>query len=197
MGSRGQGELEDGAMARALGRPQPATMRLDDGAANRQAHPHATGLGAVERLEDAFQVRGVNARAGILYRKQDAVGVRSGGTDQQLLRAIVDHAHRFRGVQDKVQNDLLQLYTIAHDGGQVASSLRPHNDLASLQFGEGERNHRHVKYGVKLADYDAVREALVWTLEEALGEDFTPAVRDAWTVCYDELAGEMKAAAGL
>lgn len=30
-----------------------------------------------------------------------------------------------------------------------------------------------------------------------LGEDFTPAVRDAWTVCYDELAGEMKAAAGL
>ena len=56
---------------------------------------------------------------------------------------------------------------------------------------------RHVEYGVKLADYDALREALLWTLEQALGEDFTPAVREAWTVCYDELAGEMKAAAGL
>lgn len=56
---------------------------------------------------------------------------------------------------------------------------------------------RHVKYGVKLADYDALRDALLWTLKEALGEDFTPAVGEAWTVCYDELAGEMKSAAGL
>jgi hemoglobin-like flavoprotein len=56
---------------------------------------------------------------------------------------------------------------------------------------------RHVGYGVKLADYDAIREALLWTLEQALGEEFTPAARETWTVCYDELAGEMKAAAGL
>jgi len=56
---------------------------------------------------------------------------------------------------------------------------------------------RHVKYGVKLADYDALREALLWTLEQALGEGFTPTVREAWAVCYDEIAGEMKAAAGL
>ena len=56
---------------------------------------------------------------------------------------------------------------------------------------------RHVEYGVKLADYDALRGALLWTLEQALGEDLTPAVREAWMVCYDELAGEMKAAAGV
>jgi hemoglobin-like flavoprotein len=56
---------------------------------------------------------------------------------------------------------------------------------------------RHVEYGVKLTDYDAMREALLWTLEQALGEDLTPAVRQAWTVCYDELAGEMKEAAGI
>jgi len=56
---------------------------------------------------------------------------------------------------------------------------------------------RHVGYGVKLADYHAVGEALLWTLEQALGEDFTPAVREAWTLCYDELAGEMKAAVGV
>ncbi|MBR1170173.1 globin domain-containing protein [Bradyrhizobium liaoningense] len=56
---------------------------------------------------------------------------------------------------------------------------------------------RHVEYGVKLGDYDALREALLWTLEQALGEDLTPAVREAWMVCYDQLAGEMKAAVGV
>jgi len=71
-----------------------------------------------------------------------------------------------------------------HQPGQVLPAIR---DLAA----------RHVEYGVKFADYDALREALLWTLEQALGEDLTPAVREAWTVCYDELAGEMKAAAGV
>ncbi len=32
---------------------------------------------------------------------------------------------------------------------------------------------RHVEYGVKLADYGALREALLWSLEQALGEDLT------------------------
>jgi len=67
--------------------------------------------------------------------------------------------------------------------GQVLPAIR---DLAV----------RHVGYGVKLSDYDALREALLWTLEQALGEDFNAAVREAWTICYDELAGEMTAAAG-
>jgi nitric oxide dioxygenase len=43
----------------------------------------------------------------------------------------------------------------------------------------------------------SVREALLWTLEQVLGEEFDPSVQSAWSVCYDELAGEMKAAAGL
>jgi hemoglobin-like flavoprotein len=52
---------------------------------------------------------------------------------------------------------------------------------------------RHIEYGVKLGDYDA----LLWTLEQVLGKDLTPAVREAWGTCYDELAGELKQAAGL
>jgi hemoglobin-like flavoprotein len=69
-----------------------------------------------------------------------------------------------------------------HQPGQVLPAIR---DLGA----------RHVGYGVKPADYDALKEALLWTLEQSLGEDCTPAVRDAWTTCYDELAGEMKEAA--
>jgi hemoglobin-like flavoprotein len=70
-----------------------------------------------------------------------------------------------------------------HQPGQVLPAIR---DLAI----------RHVEYGVKLADYDALREALLWTLEQVFGEDLTPVVREAWTVCYNELADEMKRVAG-
>ena len=38
---------------------------------------------------------------------------------------------------------------------------------------------RDVEYGVELADYVALREALLWTLEQALGEDLTPAIHEA------------------
>jgi hemoglobin-like flavoprotein len=54
---------------------------------------------------------------------------------------------------------------------------------------------RHAGYGVNAADYDTVAGALLGTLEQALGSEFTPAVRDAWVTYYQTLAGEMKAAA--
>ena len=54
---------------------------------------------------------------------------------------------------------------------------------------------RHGGYGVKDADYDTVAGALLWTLEQGLGADFTPATRDAWVACYGVLAREMKTAA--
>ena len=54
---------------------------------------------------------------------------------------------------------------------------------------------RHAGYGVKVADYDTVAGALLGTLEQALGSEFTPAVLDAWVAYYQTLSGEMKAAA--
>jgi hypothetical protein len=35
------------------------------------------------------------------------------------------------------------------------------------------------------------------TLEAALADEFTPAVRSAWAACYTALVGEMKAAAAV
>ena len=54
---------------------------------------------------------------------------------------------------------------------------------------------RHATYGVSDAHYDKVAEALLWTLGQGLGDGFTPAVREAWTVTYTILADTMKAAA--
>ncbi len=46
---------------------------------------------------------------------------------------------------------------------------------------------RHAGYGVKQQDYATVGEALLWTLEQGLGEAFTTEVKDAWTVTYGVL----------
>jgi hemoglobin-like flavoprotein len=43
---------------------------------------------------------------------------------------------------------------------------------------------RHVHYGVHDSQYDSVGTALLWTLEQGLGEHFTAEVRDAWTEAY-------------
>ena len=54
---------------------------------------------------------------------------------------------------------------------------------------------RHAGYGVRQAHYDTVGTALVWTLEQGLGGDFTPATRQAWVEAYTILAGTMQQAA--
>ncbi len=54
---------------------------------------------------------------------------------------------------------------------------------------------RHVAYGVKDEHYATVAVALLWTLEQGLGADFTPEVRSAWTAAYTLLAETMKTAA--
>jgi hemoglobin-like flavoprotein len=54
---------------------------------------------------------------------------------------------------------------------------------------------RHRGYGVKDAHYATVGAALLWTLEQGLGERFTPEVQAAWTSAYTLLANTMRAAA--
>ncbi len=54
---------------------------------------------------------------------------------------------------------------------------------------------RHVDYGVKAAHYAPVGAALIWTLEQGLGDDFTPETRAAWVEAYTLLSSVMIAAA--
>lgn len=54
---------------------------------------------------------------------------------------------------------------------------------------------RHVTYGVRQEHYATVGSALLWTLEQGLGNDWTPEVKEAWTACYTLLAGVMQTAA--
>ena len=74
----------------------------------------------------------------------------------------------------------------------VSSLDDPESILPSVQaLGE-----RHVSYGVKAGYYPLAREAFLWALEKHLGEEFTPALREAWTIAFDALIQTMSAVDG-
>jgi nitric oxide dioxygenase len=50
---------------------------------------------------------------------------------------------------------------------------------------------KHVGYGVTADHYVPVGAALIWTLEQGLGDDSTPETRDAWIEAYTALSGVM------
>jgi len=54
---------------------------------------------------------------------------------------------------------------------------------------------RHAGYGVTEEMYDTVAEALIWTLGQGLGDDFTDELKDAWVAAYVILSTVMKDAA--
>ncbi len=56
---------------------------------------------------------------------------------------------------------------------------------------------RHVDYGVKPQQYALVGNALLWTLEKGLGDQWNIELKEAWAKCYTLLSETMiKAAAG-
>ena len=50
---------------------------------------------------------------------------------------------------------------------------------------------RHVAYGVTADHYVPVGAALLWTLEQGLGADWTPQVAAAWAAAYSTLSNYM------
>ena len=50
---------------------------------------------------------------------------------------------------------------------------------------------RHVAYGAKAEHYPVVGAALLWTLEQGLGDGWTPELAEAWSTAYGTLSGYM------
>jgi hemoglobin-like flavoprotein len=73
----------------------------------------------------------------------------------------------------------------------VTSIDRPDQILGAVEA----LGRRHAGYGVRDEHYTTVGLALLWTLEQGLGDAFTPAVRDAWSAAYGWLAVTMQRAA--
>ena len=76
--------------------------------------------------------------------------------------------------------------------GEIVRALDHPVELVPELAGLGRR---HVHYGVVDGDYESVGSALLWTLEQVLGEAFTPEVRAAWTEAYLLVSTIMRRAA--
>ena len=76
--------------------------------------------------------------------------------------------------------------------GVVVAGLK---DLPRIVPAAQNLARKHVGYGVKTEHYAPVGAALLWTLEQGLGEAFTPEVKTAWADAYGLLSSVMIAAA--
>jgi len=95
--------------------------------------------------------------------------------------------HLFRGDLKAQGRKLMHMLSVAVAGL---------DDLDRLVPAVRALGRRHVGYGVSDAHYATVGSALLWTLEQGLGAEFTPSVRAAWTAVYTVLAEVMQQAAG-
>ncbi len=55
-----------------------------------------------------------------------------------------------------------------------------------------ELGQRHTYYKVETRHYETVGTALLWSLEQGLGEDWTPDTQHAWSSAYTLIAQIMK-----
>lgn len=104
----------------------------------------------------------------------------------RLFTIAPDTRAMFRGDIDEQARKLMDTLAIA------IGTLQDSAALSELLEGLAKR---HVAYGVRDEHYDKVGEALLWTLEQGLGDGFTPAVRDAWATLYGAVATTMRGAA--
>ncbi len=77
----------------------------------------------------------------------------------------------------------------------LATVVRSLDRLDSVLPAASALARRHVDYGVKAADYAPVGAALMWTLEQGLGEQWTQDLAAAWGEAYKVLSDFMIAEA--
>ncbi|MEO2268165.1 globin family protein [Pseudoalteromonas pernae] len=94
--------------------------------------------------------------------------------------------HLFKGDMRKQGQMLMSTLKVAVDGL---------DDLEAVAGVLQKLAIRHVDYGVKMEDYTPVGNALLFTLKQGLGKDFTPQTRQAWKNVYQLIADVMRSCA--
>jgi hemoglobin-like flavoprotein len=79
--------------------------------------------------------------------------------------------------------------------GMIGVAVNKLDDIDALLPILHNLGKRHAGYGVKDHHYESVAAALLATLSQALGENFTRPMKQAWIHVYDLMANTMMAAA--
>src|SRR5260370_6451898 len=134
-------EVKDGATGQVGGHPRLPAMRYDDRTADRQPHAQTAGLCRVERVEEAFETFRVQSRSRILHHDQRALRFGWSGGDEQISRPFRDLAHCLDSVDDEIEDNLLQLYTISFDERQTLPEYRLYRRAILCRFATRELDH--------------------------------------------------------
>jgi hemoglobin-like flavoprotein len=94
--------------------------------------------------------------------------------------------HLFHGDMKEQGRKLMTMIRVA------VANLDRLGDIVPAVEALGER---HARYGVEDSMYATVGEALIWTLQQGLGDAFTPETRQAWVEVYGLLTSVMQNAA--
>jgi len=100
----------------------------------------------------------------------------------RLFEIAPELKHMFRNPMPEQSKKLLAML------GYVISKLNRLEDIIEEVV---KLAQRHVNYGVKEDHYTVVGAALLWTLEQGLGDNWNEELKDAWTCCYITLSSAM------
>lgn len=96
-----------------------------------------------------------------------------------------------RPLFDAVDMPAQQTKLTAFLGGAVSSLDQLDAVLPTVEA----LGQRHIAYGVVDRHYDSVGAALLWTLEQGLGDGWTEEAETAWTAAYTVLSNAMRGGA--
>lgn len=129
--------------------------------------------------------------------------------NQLQIKLVKDSWRRFKGIQPETIAGLFYAQLFAsHPGlrkmfpadmdaqyGKLMDMLHTVvlrlDQLEKLSADLAAMASRHEGYGVKPVHYKYVGEALFWTLEKGLGNEWTEEVANAWKQSYAELTAHM------
>lgn len=73
----------------------------------------------------------------------------------------------------------------------IGLAVKGLTDLEKIVPAVQQLGVRHKEYGVTADQFITVGEALLWTLEQGLGDDWNDELKEAWATVYGVLAGTM------
>ncbi len=120
----------------------------------------------------------------------DCISARSSEFGERFYQNLFEANPEFRPLFQKdlaVQTKMLV--------SMLSSLVKGLNRMQEIAGGLRELGKRHRDYKTSRTDYDKVVRALLRTLEEFLGDDLTPEIRQAWISVYGEIAEIMIEAA--
>jgi class 3 adenylate cyclase/hemoglobin-like flavoprotein len=118
-------------------------------------------------------------------------------TFHQIATRLIAFGNRFYAILFEFNPELRPLFKddLAVQSRMLVSMLsslvKGLNRTSEIEGGLRALGKRHSGYQASLADYDKVANALLLTLNEFLGDDFTPEVRDAWTEVFARISDVM------